>query len=203
MSTYSDLVSRIASDYINRSDFTNEIKRAILASIRYYEVERWQFNETSTAITTTVNQGFVALPSNYLAVDYLQISAAGGLMRLLPTDLESVLTLKQTSSTGIPTHYCVHGGHIEIAIVPDSAYSCPLHYIKTLPELSADTDSNGWTNGLFQDVIAYHAAKEIWSNTLRNANEASRFAQLEQMAVSRLNLKRAQYEHTGIRPTYF
>ena len=203
MSSYSDLQSRIADDYINRSDFTPQIKRAILAAIRHYERQRWRFNETSTAINSVANQSYLALPSNFLAHDYLQISAAGGLMPLIPTNFESILTLRQTSATGIPTHYTIQQNRIEIAIVPDSAYSCPLYYLKALPELSADADSNAWTTGLHQDLIVYHATKLIWANTLRNAAEASRFAQLEQMVMSRLDMEQMQFDHGKLTPTTF
>lgn len=203
MSSYSDLQQRVASDYINRSDFTNEIKRAILASIRFYERTRWRFNETATAIACSAGQAYIALPSNFLVKDYLQISASGGLMPLWQTDIQGILELRQTSATGIPTHYHIRQNRIELAIVPDSAYSIPLYYLKTLPELSADADTNSWTTGLHQDLICYHAAAEIWSNTLRNATEASRFKQLEAMALSQLGMEQMQFDHTGTKPTQF
>jgi hypothetical protein len=203
MSSYSDLQQRIAQDYLNRSNFTDQIKRAILAAIRFYERQRWRFNETSTAIACSAGQSFLALPSNYLAEDFLQISASGGLMPLLQTDLQGILELRQTSSTGIPTHYCIQQNRIEIAIVPDSAYSCPLYYIKTLTELSADSDTNAWTTGLHQDLIVHHATKLLWANTLRNTQEAVKHADLERLAMSQLSMEQMQFSHLGLKPTQF
>lgn len=203
MSTYADLQQRIADDYINRSDFTNQVKRAILAAIRYYERLRWRFNETATAIATSAGQSYISLPSNFLVLDALQISAFGSLSPLEPTNLDGLLTLRLAGVTGVPTHFYLRQNRIEIAVAPDGIYSCPLYYIKTLPELSADTDSNAWTTNLHQDLIAYHAAKLIWSNTLRNANEAIRYAQLEQTTISQLSLEQMQFTHLGITPTAF
>lgn len=203
MSSYSDLQQRIANDYLNRSDYTDQIKRAILAAIRHYERRRWRFNETATAIACSAGQSYLSLPSNYLAEDFLQISASGGLMPMLETDLQGILELRQTSSTGIPTHYCIHQNRIEIAIVPDSAYSCPLYYIKTLTELSADSDSNAWTQGLHQDLIVHHATKMLWANTIRNTAEATKHADLERLVESQLSMEQMQFSHTGIKPTQF
>jgi hypothetical protein len=203
MSTYADLQQRIAEDYLNRSDFTNQVKRAILSAIRYYERQRWRFNETATAIATIAGQSYLALPANFLVLDALQISAYGTLSPLLPTNLDGLLTLRFTVDTGVPTHFYMRQNRIEIAVVPDSAYSCPLYYLKTLPELSADTDSNSWTSNLHQDLIVYHATKLLWSNTLRNPNEASRYAQLEQLTMSQLSLEQLQFDHLGLTPTQF
>ncbi|HEX7766510.1 MAG TPA: hypothetical protein VF443_07330 [Nitrospira sp.] len=203
MSTYADIQQRIADDYINRSDFTNQIKRAILAAIRFYERRRWRFNETVTSIATVAGQNYIALPSNFLIFDALQISASGSLLPMDPIDLGGLLVMQNTSATGIPSHYNIRQNRIGIAVPPDSAYSCPLYYIKSLDALSADADSNAWTDGLYQDLIAYHAAKQIWANTLRNKQEALTYAALERDTLTQLSMDQMQFNHTGLKPTQF
>lgn len=202
MSTYSELQQRVA-DYINRSDFTSQIKQELKQAIRSLERQRWRFNETSTALVASAGQAFLALPSNYLVFDYLEISLTGGIVPFTQSDLATILEMRATSTTGIPTHFTIYADQIEIAIKPDSAYSCPLHYIKSLPELSADGDTNSWTNGLFQDAIVYHAAKQIWGLVLRDQKEASIFAALERDTISLLSMENMQFHHTGITPTRF
>lgn len=201
MSTYLELVQRVRDDYVNRSDFTAEVKRHILAAVRFYERRRWRFNQSSTAIACSAGQSFVALPGNFLTEDLFRIESQG--IDLLRRELPDIVQMRAFSATGIPTHYAIYGAKIELAVIPDSAYSANLYYLKTLSELSADTDTNGWTQGLAQDVIAYHAAKLMWANVIRNDAEAVKYAQLEADALSMLVSEHEQYVFTAITPTRF
>jgi len=68
--------------------------------------------------------------------------------------------------TGIPTHYCYYNDRFELAATPDSAWACPLYYLKQLPELSADTDTNAWTT-FGENLIAHSAAMDLLIGILR------------------------------------
>lgn len=203
MSTYSELQQRIASDYLNRSDFGNEIKRAIKQAIRTYERRRWRFNETASSIACSAGQSFISLPSNFLALDYLQVRYSGVNTKLHQRDLSYILEMNAASSTGVPSDFALRANKIELAVIPNSAYSCSLYYLKSLSELSADTDTNSWTTGAHEDLIAYHATKLMWANVIRDPQKAVMFAQLEQTALNICDAEYVQYGSTDITPTSF
>lgn len=203
MSTYGEIQDRIANDYLNRTDFTSEVKRAILASVRFYERRRWRFNETATSVTTSAGQTFITLPTNFLVPYILKLTANGSVDELQRQDLNYILTMRDNASRGLPTDYTLYANRIELAVVPDSAYSCPVYYVKSLPELSASADSNGWTTGAMQDVIAYRASKLIWANTIRNDKEALKFAALEQEALVTVVEELQQFDIHSLKPTRF
>jgi hypothetical protein len=203
MSTYSELQQRVATDYLNRGDFTDQVKRSIKAAIRHYERRRWRFNETSSAIACSAGQTFISLPSNFLVLDTLQITYAGSRSKLHPREFDFILEMNAASATGVPTDFALRSNRIELAVVPDSAYSCPLYYIKSLTELSADSDTNSWTTGAHEDLIVYHATKLMWANVLRNTEEAMKYGQLEALALNTLDGEYLQYSSQGITPTRF
>lgn len=203
MSTFLEVQQRIASDYLNRSDYGNEVKRSILAAIRYYERRRWRFNETASSIACSSGQTFVSLPANFLVLDHFRINATGGSYELHREDLADLLDMRADSSTGIPTHYTIQANKIELFAIPNSAYSCPLYYIKSLTELSADADTNAWTQGGMQDLIAYHATKLMWRNVIRNEKEAKLHSRLEATALMIVSAEMDQFNFTSLKPTRF
>ena len=203
MSTYLELQQRIASDYLNRTDYTNEVKRSILAAVRHYERRRWRFNETISDLAASAGQTFLTLPSNFLVLDRLEVVADGDRWSLNERSLDYIRDRQDTSATNAPTDYHLRSNRIELADVPDSAYSCPCYYIKTLSELSADADSNSWTTGAMQDVIVYHATKLMWANVIRNSQEAIKYAALEKESLSVITSENEQFSHAYIRPTQF
>lgn len=204
MSTYLELQQRIANDYLNRSTFTSEVKRSILAAVRFYERRRWRFNETATSIATVASTTFAALPANLLVpLEPYQITQNGSVIPLIEDTLEEVLAMRANATTGPPTHYAIFGNKIEFAVTPDSAYSTTMYYIKSLTELSADSDTNSWTTGAMQDLIVYHATKLMYSGVLRNTVEAAKFANLEGAILAEVSSEREQFFHTRLKPTVF
>lgn len=203
MSTYIEIQNRVASDFLNRSSYSAEVKRAILAAIRFYERRRWRFNETATSIATVASQSWLTLPTNFLYEDILKLTSNGSTNRLNRRDLSYVTEMRDNASSGIPTEYTIYANKIELALVPSAIYTCPLYYVKSLPELSADVDTNAWTQGGMQDVIVYHATHVMWSSVVRNNGEASKAAALEKAALSIIEGERDLLQFDSITPTEF
>jgi hypothetical protein len=183
MSTYQEIQDRINNHYLNRGTFITETQTAIKAAIRHYEYKRVSFNETATALTTVAGQSFLSFPSNYLFLDQLQITVNGEDLDLNRRDKAWILSRNATRSQSQPTDYATFQGRINLSAIPNAAYSCPLHYIKQLPALSAQTSTNPWITGVWEDVIVYHAAKLVWAVSIRNDKEAAKFAGLETQAL--------------------
>ena len=203
MSTYLEVQNRVNNDYLNRSGFGSETKRAIQAAIRNYEYRRWTFNETATALTTSSSQSYVTIPSNFLVLDDLRITISG---EDLPLDRQDAQTLRDwnTANTfGQPTDYAIYQNRFEFFPVPNSAWSVQTYYIKSLTVLSADSDTNAWIQGAMEDVITYHAAKLMWATVVRNDKEALKFAALETAALSNLTSHLEQRTTRRIKATKF
>lgn len=203
MSTYQEIQDRINEEYLNRGTFITETKTAIKAAIRHYEHRRVGFNQTATALTTSAGQSFLSFPSNFLILDQLQITVNGQDLDLNRRDKAWIVSRNATRSRSQPTDYATYQNRINLSAIPNAAYSCPLHYIKRLPTLSAQTDTNTWIDGVWEDVIVYHAAKVVWAVSIRNEKEAAKFAAFERDALqSALGLE-DQQSFGQITPTSF
>lgn len=196
MSTFIEVQNRINDDFLNRN-FGAETRRAIQAAIRHYERKRWSFNETSTAIVTSSSVSFVAFPSNFLVLDELRITVNGEDLPLEKRDPTYIRDMNLSNQPGQPTDYAIYQNRVEVGVTPDSAYSLPIYYIKSLPTLSADSDTNAWITGGMEDVIAYHAAKLMWATVIRNEKETAKYAGLEQMALSNMTSHNEQFHTPG------
>lgn len=203
MSTYLELQNRIATDYLNRTDFGAQVQRSIQQAIRFYERRRWRFNETSTALTTSASLGSLTLPSNLLELDSLWITQAGNRYELIRTDQQDINEKNASSASSVPSYFTIYSDQIELAVLPNSAYSVTCYYLKSLTTLSADSDTNSWTSGIAQDVIVYHATKLMWANVLRNHQEAQIFAELERGALAILDSEHEQFQSLRLKPTSF
>lgn len=203
MPTLLEVQNRINSDFLNRN-FGAETLRAVQAAVRAYERTRWTFNETSTALTTTAGQSFLDLPSNLLILDDIRLTANGESLPLLSREPQFIRDSNMSNVQGQPVFYALYQDRVELALTPDSAYSVPVYYVKSLPELLQDDDTNEWIQGGMQDVIAYHAAKLIWGTVVRNDIEAAKFQKLENDALTRIEAHHEQRRTPNrLRPTQF
>lgn len=203
MSTFIEVQNRVNSDFLNR-DYGAETRRAIQAAVRHYERQRWPFNETSTALTTSAGQSYLALPSNFLILDDLRLTINGGDEPLFPRDPQFIRDSNMNATQGQPSHYALYQDRVELSLIPDSAYPVPCYYIKSLPTLSADDDTNEWIQGGMEDIIAYHAAMLMWATIIRNDNEALKFRTLRDEAETDMRALHVQ-RHTPnrLKPTQF
>lgn len=204
MATYKDLQDRIALDYLNRYDLMPAVKRAIKNAIKDYECYRWWFNETATSTVTTVGTASISVPSDFLILDRLEITYGGSQLRLIEDQHDVVRELMAVSATGIPTHYTYRGDKFQLALIPDSAYAVTCFYVHSLAELSADTDSNVWTNEA-ANLIAHAATVDVLGSTLK-VNDPRLMGKHERMAekaLSDLRKRNVQRFTTRLRPTTF
>lgn len=184
--TFIDLQNRINLDYLNRTDLQNETKRAIIRAQKHYEKERFWFNMTQTAIAVGTASTTLAIPADFLALDFVTMrdSSMDYIVNIKSFD-RIAYQLRTTpaggaSSSGVAQEICYWHDQFVFFPKPQSATTLTIHYTQSFPALSADTDSNGWTSA-GEDVIVYHAVADIMGNVLRNAdpNAVMQFKQLE------------------------
>lgn len=202
MPTYLDVVTRVQDDCLNRTTYSTQVRRAILSEIRLRERKRYWFNETQTAITAVSGQEWIAKPSNLLVLDRLELVFDTNATGLIERDINFIRDINQNGTNSVPQWFCQYQNKFLLANIPDSAYSVPCFYIKQLPVLSADSDTNKWLSAA-EDVIVYGAAKKVWAVTVRNASAAAVCAQLQQEAINELNRMNDQQAQGRIKPTRF
>lgn len=209
MGTYLDLQNNIASD-LTRTDLTNQIKSAILDAIRHYETDRFYFNVTRSLTFPTVI-GQIA----YGATDLAQIPDIIGLDALFLFDGGRPLQLEKyeadefewlqsvVTGNGRPSAYTYIDNQILLWPAPVAVYTMRPHMHYKLTELSADTDSNAWTNDAEQ-LIRCHAKLLLYANVIEDTDGMQRMSAQIQSYKDKLDYKTSARMASGtIRPTSF
>ena len=202
MTTYADVQTRIATDFLNRTDLTPQIQNAIQATIRLHQRQRFWFLETSTALVAVPSVETIALPSNFLFMQELQVVQDSASIRLVPNAFDMIRWLNINNTVGLPTRYCLYGSNIHFANIPDSAYPIPCWYLKQLPALSAGTDTNDWLSAA-SDLVTYGATKLVYQTVIRNMSAGAVFAQLEATHLLELQREGGQHQTLMIRAMRF
>lgn len=105
-------------------------------------------------------------------------------------------------SPGQPGQYCYHQDRFFLYPVPTQVYSLRLIYVARLTTLSADADTNGWTN-FAEPVIRNRAKWDIFANLLYMPKLAASCKAQEMDAFEELDTEMEQRNTTGrLRPKY-
>jgi hypothetical protein len=214
MSDYGTMQTRIANE-LNRTDLSSEIQDSIQSAIKYYEGNRFWFNESIRTTTTTADDEFVDEPSDLVEIDSLTITISTIKVPLLKRTYQYLEDLEvSTTLTGIPREFALYNKQIRLYPIPDDSYTLTLSGAKRLTSLSATGDTNDWmTTG--EELIRSRAVADIRANVLRDQQsiqEQMNFSQYpngflcarEKGAFYRLKSESAQRETVGrLRPTFF
>lgn len=202
MTTYLDVQNRVATDFLNRTDLSQQIKNGIKATIRTHQRQRFWFLETATALACAVSVETIALPANFFKMQDLYVTQNSADIQLIVKPFDEIRARNINKTLGLPTIYALYGGNIRLANIPDSAYAVPCYYLKLLPALSADADTNKWLSAA-EDMVVYGAAKHVWLNTLRNVSAAANCAQLENQMVKELQREETNRGRNRVKATQF
>jgi hypothetical protein len=209
MGTYLELQTAIATD-LTRSDLTNQIKSAILDAVRHYETDRFYFNITrSMTFPTVIGQAAygtsdLAQIPYIIGLDALFLSDGGRPYELEKYEADEFEWLQSTSTgNGRPSAYTYIDSQILLWPTPVAVYTMRPHMHYKLTELSADDDTNAWTNDAEQ-LIRCHAKLLLYSNLLEDTEGMQRMSVQIQSHKDRLDYKTAARMATGrIRATSF
>lgn len=182
MSTYGDLKTRIA-DELARSDLTSQIALEVLTAVAHYENQRWSWSEIRATASTVANVAFVAVPSGFLDEDSLKMTVNGDYQPLRRVSYEYIDSIDGGSDTGQPTCYAFYDGQIRLYPEPDGVYTLTFSYIGSQTALSADADTNDWTNE-GEALIRARAKAAVKMNYL---NDAGAIAEAQGYALNRLD----------------
>jgi len=188
MPTYGDMQARIADELANDGAITvAQIKNAIQTAIRDYQGEGFWFNEKIGTFPTVAGQEF------YTSADFADIPSIISIaaMRRLGNGevigpIEGVSNkmiedVQDGTVTGDPRLYSRFENKIRLYPIPVGVLTVRISYIATLASLSADGDSNAWTDDC-EEMIRQAAKKRICLDVLQNDEGAARCAAMEKAA---------------------
>lgn len=167
MATFRDMQDRINLDYLNRTDLLNETKRAIIRAVTHYEKYRFWFNMTSTALALGTTSSTVAIPADFLALDYATVLNNTVQVPVAIRSFDRIAYKNGTTSvSGVPSEVVYYRDALHFTPKPASATSLTIYYMHAFPQLSADSDTNPWTSAA-EDLIVHHATADMLANVLR------------------------------------
>ena len=201
MATFLEMTTTIA-DMLNRSDLSTQIKDEINNAIGYYyEAFRFWFQEKIGTFATIASQQAYGTadgtPTDINEIDYVKIAYASNwnkeLMRVTYQEIENY---NIGNYTGKPEKFAIYQEKFYLWPIPDAAYTVTVAYTQTYSELSADADTNDFTN-YATELIQYRAISAIYENYLFDNNEADRKRVREIEQLNRLVRKTEKYISSG------
>ena len=173
MATYSDLQTQIATE-LSRDDLTSPIQTAILAAIRHYQRKLLLFAQETQSINTVAGTAEYAVATDFIALDFVQITLNSGTTTLEQALYEELATIDTAGHRGDPSKVAYRDFLLRFYPVPDAAYAITVFYWKALTAPSGSSDSTGWTNDLL-DLIRFRAKSDLAANMLRDDAGAQQY----------------------------
>lgn len=192
--TFLQMTTRIQSE-MSRDFTTAQVQAAILTAIEHYQTKRFWFNEDVATLATVASQNYVALPTDFIEEDALEITVGSSKYKLDKKMYSEILEWDRSTSTGQPQMYAYYKDRFRFFPVPGSIYTLTLHYIKKLPELVSSSDNNSWTNEC-EELIRLRVKKDLYI-IARNVKAAQDMGALEQQALSKIESLNFRKVSTG------
>ena len=192
--SYSDLKTTIAN-YLARSDLTSVIPDFIrLAEERLRRELRIRQMLIVATTTTTGGNSKIGLPSDFLEMRdiHLETTPVFTLRYKAPN---SFYETARVTESGRPVDYTILGSDIQLAPVPDTAYTVQmLYYAK--PALLSDTNASNVFLANCPDALLYGALAEA-EPYLMNDNRIQVWASLYDRSVNGISTSDQAGEYSG------
>ncbi|MGI0013612.1 MAG: phage adaptor protein [Nitrososphaera sp.] len=186
MATYADIKSRIEAE-LNRSDLSSEVSLAVQSAVDYYSGRRFYFNERRAVTTATPGTGEYPVPPNFIAPDNLRMRLEGNTYDESLSYVSWEDVDERYGFTGRPILYTYYQEAIHVWPIPNATAIFTLSFIARLPELSANTVSNAWTNGVGGELVRSRACRDVSLRILHDNNLGEIFGREEALIVNRLD----------------
>lgn len=194
MTTYLTMRTRIATELQAHPLTATQINSAIGSAIKHYEREPFWFNQTVGTFSTVVDQELYtvsdlsAIP-DIVRIDSMQVtSGVSTKARLRGVDNRHIDDMQDGTVTGEPELYSRYADKIRLYPIPSAVQTITLSYVYKLTALSADSDTNAWTDEC-EEMIRHASKRIIAADVLMNDDIAKRCAELEQVAYNRIRIE--------------
>lgn len=208
MSTFAQMKTRIA-DYLKRSDLATQIGVEINRAIEFYEKERFFFNETSGTFVTVSGQESYgvadSIPTTIAEIDVVTLTQSS--TNIFELDKDSFGSIRSansggTTATGVPKDYAYYMEKFWLTPIPNAVFTVTVYFKKTYAQLSADGDTNDWTEEA-EDLIEARARWAIYNGIIKDYEDASYAKTAELEALAALQSKTTMLISTGsVRKNY-
>lgn len=153
MATLAQLRTRILSK-LDDGDVQHptaaQVDKQINLTIDFYESDSFWFSEVRTSLIATIGNNVLSgIPADFKelimpdALAVVDSDCIYPMRHLSPLQYDSIYV---SNSSGLPRYYTYRNGQIEIFYAPDKAYEIKLFYRKFYADLTADDESNDFTN---------------------------------------------------------
>lgn len=209
MTTFGGLRERILTD-IERTSESSRVELAIQEAVRFYENERFWFNET-LSVTFTTSSGAEYYDSTDATdipfmreIDNVEVTISGNRFPLTRRDKSYLDAISVTPTNyGQPQDYSYEAGKLRFYPIPDGDYVTRISGVIAPATLSASTDSNFWTAEA-EMLIRFRAKWDLWANYLRSPEDAAIARDAEMQVLNNLRQSTTRRLSTGkIRPSQF
>lgn len=210
MATFLELQDRIADD-LNRTDLTEQIKKAINRAIQRYQKKKFWFQETTASFSLVAGQevyvfGVGSVPSDIQDITSLTLErTANDDYPIYRTTFQEIRRLNDTqgTSTGTPNLWTLYNESFYFSPVPNDTDTINLYYYQNYADLVNDADTNDFTNNA-QDLIEARARWWINLRVLKDRASASDDKQEELEALFAINEQNKNFQSSrGIQPYAF
>lgn len=208
MSDYGTMIARIESE-VHRTNENAAVRSAVLSAIEHYEDTEPPFHVTTerSESATIDGQTYYELPTDF--VDFigeypLQITVNQSTYPLnrRSWDYLQIIDLNAVVGKGIPFDWAYGDNQIRLYPQPQAAHGLCLYYRKSLPVITADTDSNFWTTR-GERLIRARAKWDLYTNVIHQADKADRMRMQELEAERILRGIETRRSSTGrVMPQY-
>ena len=184
IATYSDLQTSLAN-WLHRSDLTALIPDFIaLAEAGLSGDLQARSMEVRTTLTTTAGNAYVTLPTDMLEMHRLTVQSdpVYVLSYRSPDELQQDYPY---TTTGKPAVFAILGSEMQLAPIPDSAYTLELVYKQKIPALS-DSNTSNWLLAQWPNAYLYGALCAA-QPYIANDQRLPTFQALYQEAVDGIN----------------
>ena len=149
-----------------------------------YSVDLDVFRKNSTA-NTTINNKYLAVPSDFLSPFSMSVTANGSTLFLLNKDVEYLQEYNPTGATGVPKYYALFDiNNFLLAPTPAAAYSVELHYYYK-PASIVDTGTS-WLGDNAEQAMLYGTLFEAYTYMKGDADLLNLYNQRFAEAMTRL-----------------
>ena len=194
MTTYGEMKARIASE-LHRSDLTGYISSAVLSAIAFYESSRFFRGEKRGTFSTIAAQRFYGtttaspgtLPDDVVEIDSITTTVNNRIYKLDQVSYEHLEDIDAgvTPLSGYPRLWAWYAEQIRLYPSPNAEYLMTMSYQHERPVLSADADTNFWTED-GEELIRNRAKKDICMSVLYDGEKAQMCAAMESAALKSL-----------------
>ena len=198
LGTFTELKDAIA-DWLDRSDLTARIPDFIaLAEARINRELRIRPMEVRSTMETTSGQQYFNLPGGYIQMRNIQLNTnpTAPLEYITPEMLDR---LYGSSTTGKPRAYSLIGDEIQLAPIPDSAYTLEMAFYEKFTALgdgTSGTVTSNWLTINAPDILLYGSLMEA-EPFIKNDERIAVWLQAYRDGMDKLQKADANDRHSG------